>query len=102
MLAHRNGRELLKPMSMKDAWRTPSASAEARHCFAIAQANGGIEHMRELISVSRQERRELFAWAAGAPSLAVRIEKMLLFRDAVLFEFNRLATLKTSLTSVDA
>jgi hypothetical protein len=74
-------------------WRTGPPSTEARALFLAAGRNGGIEHMRELISVSVKEKTELAEWAAAEPELADKIETMIRFRVQVLAEFDRIAGL---------
>jgi hypothetical protein len=89
--AGRNGRLFAKRLTDEQAWRVTRAKSEAKYCLAIAIANGGVESMRTLISVSAQEMGELVAWAADEPKLTGRILAAVTFREAVLREFDRLA-----------
>lgn len=84
-------RDVTKPI-IGGAWSTPAARAEAKACVEIALSNGGLASMRALIAVSEKERGALFALAAGDPELVERIKKAVAFREAVLREFDRLAT----------
>lgn len=87
-------RECDLPKRDGDTWRTGSPREEARALFRMIGRNGdGVETLRQLIGVNDRELAELRAWAAcTSPTIAVRIENMLRFRNAVLVEFDRLLT----------
>ena len=64
--------------------------------YRLVGRNGdSVDSLRRLISVTPAEKGELRDWAASSsPRVAVGIEHMLRFRNAVLAEFDRL--LKTA------
>ena len=57
----------------------------------VAHANGGVQSMRALISVSAQERLELGIRMKEQPELAARITESIRYREQVLAEFERMA-----------
>jgi hypothetical protein len=56
----------------------------------IGRNGDNVETMRELISISEEERSEMTEWAQNQPEMVLRIEAAIRFRAEVLFEFNRL------------
>jgi hypothetical protein len=75
-----------------DLWRVGSPKEEARELYKMLGRNGdSADSLRRLISVTTAEEVELRDWAASSsPRVAVGIEHMLTFRNAVLAEFDRL------------
>jgi|SRR5215472_555786 len=85
-----HNRAFLEEISDTEAWSSPPARSEAARCLAVARANGGVEHMRELIAVSDGERAELLAWAVEEPTLTSKILGVVAYRERVLTEFDEL------------
>jgi hypothetical protein len=75
-----------------DLWRPGSPHEEAKTLVRLIGKNGDTaDTLRELIRVNDGELIELREWAASSPApVAVGIEGMLRFRNAVLAEFDRL------------
>jgi hypothetical protein len=75
----------------RQAWSCwPSPRSEAKNCLKIAQRNGGVAGMREVIAVSDRERRELLQWIEQEPALADKVFAAIAYRERVLAEFNAL------------
>ena len=82
----------VNPKRDADVWRVGSAGEEARALFKMLGRNGDdVRSLRLLITVSRAEEVELRDWAASSsPRVAVGIEAMIRYRQAVLIAFDRL------------
>ena len=76
-----------------DVWRVGAASVEAAALFRLLRRGNGdtVESLRQLIAVSPADKRELMEWAAlSSPTIAVRIEAMVAYREEVLAAFDHL------------
>ena len=83
----------LRNTAASDSWRVGSPAVEAAALFRLLRRGNGytVESLRQLIAVSPADKRELMEWAAlSSPSIAVRIDGMIAFREEVLAAFDRL------------
>jgi hypothetical protein len=84
--------EVSKPVRDADLWRPGSALIEAKCLYEMIGKNGDdAQTLRELISVSDADRRELGLWIEQEPYLRNKIQAMIHFREMVLAAFDRLA-----------
>jgi hypothetical protein len=84
--------EVSKPVRDADLWRPGSALIEAKCLYEMIGKNGDdAQTLRELISVSDADRRELGLWIEQEPYLRNKIQTMIHFREMVLAAFDRLA-----------
>ena len=85
-------RQPAEPVTIAEAWhQRPSPRQEAAACLRVAIATGGVEAMRALISVSDREKSERRIWTEEQPELAAGITEPILYREAVLHEFDAAA-----------
>jgi len=75
-----------------EAWAFGNPRAEAYQCLKIANANGGVPRMRELIKISNAELQQLQKFSVAFPELRSRIERAIQFRAQVLEHFDRLVS----------
>lgn len=75
---------------MENCWGSlPSPTGEARSMVGLAQLVG-VAAVRDLIFITKKQKAELEQWAREEPLLADKILAAILFRQKVLFLFNKL------------
>lgn len=77
-----------------EVWDFPNAASEARWCLEVAQRNGGIPKMRELIRIDATALGQLESFATAFPKFRSRIERAIAFRADVLKSFDELTGAK--------
>jgi|HubBroStandDraft_4_1064222.scaffolds.fasta_scaffold195135_1 hypothetical protein len=69
-------------------WKVGSAEAEARSLLVFMRnTNASYSDMVQLITLTDGEYKALCEWAGDKPTIAVKIDDMMVFREKVLLHF---------------
>jgi hypothetical protein len=69
-----------------------SAITEARALLPLLENGSAVEELRQLVAVDSKTEQWLLAFARAHPEEAHFVDRALMFRQAVLDEFNRLVS----------